>query len=85
MDGIAVTETSIKTKAQLNALLKSEREAYIPAERYRKHQFRHSKPYAIYRALHAFRLFEFCCHQRDTAKNGLVRRFYSLKALFLAV
>lgn len=75
-------EYPVKTKAQLKALLRQERDVYIPATSYRKHWFRHSKAYSIYCALRAFRQYEFCC-QQATSKNYLARIIHTLKTLWL--
>ncbi len=75
-------EYPVKTKTQLKALLRQERDVYVPATSYKKHWFRRSKAYSIYCALRAFRLYEFYS-QNSTPGNCFSRIIHTLKTLWL--
>ena len=62
-----------KNKKELSELIEMEQKLYCPKESYKKHIFRHSKAYALFRALKAFRVHEY--YALNHRGSSIVRLF----------
>ncbi len=76
-------EYPVQSNSQLEELLHAERAVYMPAASYGKHKLRHSKSYSIFRALQAFRRYEFYSGQQEAKKGWFSRKYHALKLLLL--